>query len=286
MAIAIAICMTISTVIFLPTLQQKVRRVMVLDSENQGVLVETFKGALTFKTTAAAPQLWEELQVRFGSFARQTYRTTQIGIFNHTFSKLVSSINSVALLWYGSTLVFSDRLSIGQLLAFNGMTANFLGLFSTGIQFVDEWTRVRTAIARLTEVTDHTLESKIEQKKPVVRLNSNTDIVCDRIGFSYPGRVELLNDFSLIIPGGRATALIGKSGCGKSTLSKLIAHLYPTQSGNISIGLYNLADIDLDCWRQQVILIPQEAHFWSRSIIENFTLGYPQIDFSADCNRL
>ena len=142
---------------------------MVLDSENQGVLVETFKGALTFKTTAAAPQLWEELQVRFGSFARQTYRTAQIGIVNYTFSKLVSSIGSVALLWYGSTLVFSDRLSIGQLLAFNSMTANFLGLFSTGIQFVDEWTRVRTAIARLTEVTDHTPESKIDLNKPVVR---------------------------------------------------------------------------------------------------------------------
>lgn len=278
-AIAIAICMTISTVIFLPTLQQKVRRVMVLDSENQGVLVETFKGALTFKTTAAAPQLWEELQVRFGSFARQTYRTAQIGIVNYTFSKLVSSIGSVALLWYGSTLVFSDRLSIGQLLAFNSMTANFLGLFSTGIQFVDEWTRVRTAIARLTEVTDHTPESKIDLNKPVVRLSSNADILCENISFSYPGRVELLEDFSLQIPGGRVTALVGKSGCGKSTLSKLIANLYPTQSGNISIGLYNLSDIDLDCWRQQVILIPQEAHFWSRSILENFSLGYPQITF-------
>ncbi|MGF1590101.1 MAG: peptidase domain-containing ABC transporter [Pleurocapsa sp.] len=278
-AIAIAVCMTISTVIFLPTLQQKVRRVMVLDSENQGVLVETFKGALTFKTTAAAPQLWSELQVRFGSFANQTYRTAQIGIFNYTFSKLVSSIGSVTLLWYGSTLVFSDRLSIGQLLAFNSMTANFLGLISTTIQFVDEWTRVKTATQRLTEVIDHTPESNLEKNKPVVQLAGNADIVCENIGFSYPGRVELLQDFSLNIPGGKVTALAGKSGCGKSTLSKLIANLYSTQSGNLSIGLYNQSDIDLDCWRQQVVLIPQEAHFWSRSIIENFTLGYPLITF-------
>ncbi|BDI17882.1 hypothetical protein ANSO36C_36840 [Nostoc cf. commune SO-36] len=29
---------------------------MVLEAENQGVLVESFKGALTLKTTAAAPQ--------------------------------------------------------------------------------------------------------------------------------------------------------------------------------------------------------------------------------------
>ena len=278
-AVAIAIFMTISTIIFLPTLQQKIRRIMVLDSENQGVLVETFKGALTVKTTAAAPQLWDELQVRFGSFANQTYRTAQIGILNYTFSDLVSSIGSVTLLWYGSTLVFSDRLSIGQLLAFNSMTANFLALISTVINFVDEWTRVRTATARITEVIEHTPETQTESSKPVVKLGSNVDIVCQRISFSYPGRVELLQDFSLNIPGGIVTALIGKSGCGKSSLTKLIANLYPTQAGNISIGLYNQSDIDLDCWRQQVILIPQEAHFWSRSIIENFTLGYPQITF-------
>ena len=278
-AIAIAIFMTISTIIFLPTLRQKVRRVMVLDSENQGMLVETFKGALTFKTTAAAPQLWSELQVRFGSFARQTYRTNQIGIFNHTFSELVSNVGSIALLWYGSTLVFSNQLSIGQLLAFNSMTANFLGLISTSIQFVDEWTRVKTATERITEVIDHTPESKVEKNKPVVKLAGDVDIICENIGFNYPGRVELLQDFSLNIPGGQITALIGKSGCGKSTLTKLITNLYSTSSGNISIGLYNQSDIDLDCWRQQVILIPQEAHFWSRSIIENFTLGNPQITF-------
>ena len=278
-AIAIGVFMTASTVVFLPTLQQKVRRVMVLDSENQGVLVETFKGALTFKTTAAAPQLWEELQLRFGSFANQTYRTSQIGIYNATFSKLISSIGSVTLLWYGSTLVFSDRLSIGQLLAFNSMTANFLGLISTSIQFVDEWTRVKTAIDRVTEVIDHTPEAAIDSSKPIVRLAGNADIVCENVGFSYPGRVELLDNFSLTIPGGRVTALVGKSGCGKSTLSKLIANLYATHTGNISLGLYNQADIDLDCWRQQVVLIPQDAHFWSRSIIENFTLGNPQITF-------
>jgi ATP-binding cassette, subfamily C, bacterial len=280
-AIAVAVCMTISTVIFLPTLQQKVRRVMVLDSENQGVLVETFKGALTLKTTAAAPQLWSELQVRFGSFANQTYRTAQIGIFNYTFSKLVSSIGSVALLWYGSTLVFSDRLSIGQLLAFNSMTANFLGLISTSIQFVDEWTRVKTATSRIAEVIDHTPESNSDSNKPLVKLAGNVDIVCENVSFSYPGRVELLQNFSLTIPGGRVIALVGKSGCGKSTLSKLIANLYSTESGNVGIGLYNQSDIDLDCWRQQVILIPQDAHFWSRSIIENFTLGSPQITFEA-----
>ena len=278
-AIAVGITMTISTVVFLPTLKQKVRRVMVLDAENQGVLVETFKGAITFKTTAAAPQLWEEIQMRFGSFANQTYRTTQIGILNTTFSKLVSNLGNIAILWYGSTLVFGDRLSIGQLLAFNSMTANFWGLISFVIEFVDDWTRVRTATQRINEVIDHTSEGIAEENRPRVKIAANADIACEQLCFSYPGRVELLDNFSLRIPGGKVTALVGKSGCGKSTLAKLIANLHDIESGNISIGLYNLSDIALDCWRQQIVLVPQDAHFWSRSIVENFTLGYPQITF-------
>ena len=110
--------MTLSTVVFLPTLQQKTRSVMVLEAENQGVLVETFKGALTLKTTTAAPQFWEEFQSRFGRLANLTYRTIQIGIINNTFSRVVSDIGSAALLWIGSSLVISKELSIGQLLAF------------------------------------------------------------------------------------------------------------------------------------------------------------------------
>jgi len=74
-------------------------------------------------------------------------------------------------------------------------------------------------------------------------------------------------------------ALIGKSGCGKSTLAKLIAGLYTIQSGNIRIGLYNQQDLSLESLRQQVILVPQEPHFWSRSIVENFRLGAPHVSF-------
>ena len=83
----------------------------------------------------------------------------------------------------------------------------------------------------------------------------------------------------MTLPGGKAIAIIGKSGCGKSTLSKLISGLYQPQSGNIRFGLYNLQDLSLECLREQVVIVPQEPHFWSRSILENFQLGDPYIPF-------
>jgi ATP-binding cassette subfamily C protein len=278
-AVGIAALMTLSTVIFLPTLQQKTRALLVLEAENQGVLVETFKGALTLKTTAAAPQFWEELQSRFGRLANFTFRTIQIGIINSAFSGLVSSIGSVVLLWFGSSLVISKELSIGQLLAFNSMNGNFVGFIGAVIELINELIQVKTAVARLTEVIDSSPEDRGDTQKPFAKIPGDADIICTNLNFHHTGRVDLLADFSLTIPGGKVTALIGKSGCGKSTLAKLIAGLYALQSGNIRIGIYNLQDLSLDCLRQQVILVPQEPHFWSRSIVENFRLGTPHVTF-------
>ena len=125
----------------------------------------------------------------------------------------------------------------------------------------------------------HPPEIKDEKQKPWVDISDTSDIVCSKIEFHYPGRTDVVQDFSLTIPGGQVVALIGKSGCGKSTVAKLIAGLYTPQSGNIRIGRYNIQDISLDCLRQQAILVPQEPHFWSRSIIENFRLGMPHVRF-------
>jgi ATP-binding cassette subfamily C protein len=278
-AIVIAILMTLSTAIFLPVLQRRIRGVLVLEAENQGVLVETFKGALTLKTTTAAPQFWEEFQTRFGRLANLTFRTIQIGVINNSFSNVVAGVGSITLIWFGSTFVIRQELSIGQLIAFNAMNANFLAFISLVVGFVDEFARVKAATYRLTEVIDSKPETENDAKKPFVVIPDRADIFCDRVNFNHPGRVDLLEDFSLQIPGGQVIALIGKSGCGKSTLAKLIARLYQPQSGNIRLEIYNVDDISLDCLRQQVVLVPQEAHFWSRSIVENFHLGNPHITF-------
>ncbi|MBS9392817.1 MAG: peptidase domain-containing ABC transporter [Dolichospermum sp. LBC05a] len=280
-ALVISVVMTTSTFIFQPTLQQKTNELLITEAETQGVLVETFKGALTLKTTASRRQFWDELQNRFNRLARLTFQTMQIGIINNTFSGFVSGIGGVVLLWFGGYLVINpaENISVGQLLAFNSMNGNFISLISTVINFVDEFTRAKTATRRLTEVIDATPEEEDNSKKPFVEISSNADIICTNLTFHYPGRIDLLEDFSLTIPGGKNIALIGKSGCGKSTLAKLISSLYQLQSGNIQIGIYNLQDLSLECLRQQIVLVPQDAHFWNRSIVDNFRLGAPYVSF-------
>jgi ATP-binding cassette, subfamily C, bacterial len=277
--ITIAGVMALTNLPFLPVLRQKTRQLLVLAAENQGVLVETFKGAQVVKTTNAAPQFWDEFQSRFGRLANVTYSTIQISIINGTFSQFVGGIGGVILLGLGSTLVISKEFSIGQLLAFNVLQGNVLVFLGTILGLTDEYFRAQTAVNRLVEVIDATPETLGDTQKPFGIVPGDADICCSNINFHHAGRIDLLNDFSLTLPGGKAIALIGKSGCGKSTLAKLIAGLYQPQSGNIRIGFYNTQDLSLECLRQQIVYVPQEPHFWSRSILENFRLGSPYISF-------
>ncbi len=278
-AVFMAVVMTLSTIALLPILQQKTRNLFALEAETQGVLVETFKGAMTLKTTSSAPQFWEEYQGRFGKLANLSFRTTQIGIVNDVFSGLVSNIGNIFLLWFGSNLVIAEQLSIGQLLAFIAMNQYVSTLVSTLVGLMDELAKVQTATRRLSEVIDYPPETDEKHKKPEAKIKDNADIICSNISFHYAGRIDLLENFSVRFPGGKSIALIGESGCGKSTIAKLIAGLYPVQSGNVQIGIYNLQDLDINSLRKQVVLVPQDAHFWSRSIIENFYLAAPGLTF-------
>ena len=274
--------MLLSTTIAFPNLKKKTQFLMIAEAENQGFLVENFKGAMTLKTINGTTSVWENLQRRFGNLAYLKFRRNQISILNGTFSRFVSAISVIVLLWFGSSLVIDRQLTIGQLLAFNTMN-NYIGQFLVSIvSFANEFTTVRVAVRRVTEVIDASPET--DGEKAWVKFNDGGNIVCQNLNFSYPGRSNLLNDLSLIIPGGKVTAIIGESGCGKSTLIKLISGLYTVTSGNIRYGVFNQADIAKTCLRQQLILVPQDTHFWNQSIIENFRLAAPQISFAEIVN--
>lgn len=273
------VVLTLINLLFVPALRQKTRSQIVLGTENQGFLVETFRGVQVLKTTQATPQAWQEYQTQFVRLARLNWGTLKLELYSGTVTEILSTLTNIGLLWLGSYLVIDQSLSIGQLLAYSGMSGNFLGFLGAVVGLVDEVITAQVVIQRLTEVIDATPENQNDQKKPWVEIAANLDIQCSHLSFHHAGRVDLLQDFSLTFPGGQVTALIGHSGCGKSTVAKLLAGLYIPQSGNIRYGVYNQQDLALDCLRQQVVLVPQEAHFWSRSIIANFHFSYPHLAF-------
>lgn len=265
--------------LFIPAIRRKTRKLIVESAENQGYLVEVFRGAQVLKTTEATPQAWDEYQSNFGKLANLRWSTMQLGLFSSATTGLLSSATTLALLWYGSSFVIGGQLTIGQLLAFNGFSGNVLAFLGALTGFVEEYITAQVVFRRLSEVLDGTVEDPRAAEKPRVGIPPGGEIVCDGLRFHHAGRAELLENFSLTFPGGRCTALIGESGCGKSTLVKLIAGLYSPQGGTIRYGPYGLRDIALECLRQQVALIPQEAQFFNRSIVDNFKFAYPEVNF-------
>jgi ATP-binding cassette subfamily C protein len=202
-------------------------------------------------------------------------------VVTQVLSLLTADLGTLAILGLGSLLVIDQQLSIGQLIAFNKMNLNLVLFTSRGVMFTYELIRVQAIMQRLAEVLEATPETDQDGAKPWVSLSAQGDMVCTNLSFHYPGRQEVLQNLAMTIPGGQVTAIVGASGCGKSTLAKLLASLYRPQGGQLRLGNFNQGDLALECWRQQVVLVPQEAHFWTRTILQNFRLSHPQASFEA-----
>jgi ATP-binding cassette subfamily B protein len=264
---------------FLPAIQDKTKQLLVRSADNQGFLVEVFRAANVLKTTDATEQAWQEYQRNFGRLANLQWSTLKLGLGESTTTGLLGSLSTIALLWFGSSFVISRELSIGQLLAFNGMGVNVLGFLAGLSAISEEVITAQVVIRRLAEVLEREVEDPHSADKHPVAISPSDDIVCEGLRYHHPGRLPLLEDFNLHIPGGITTALIGESGCGKSSLSKLIAGLYPLQHGSIHYGPYSSRDLCLDSLRRQVVLIPQDSEFFNRSIYDNFSFAHPGINF-------
>jgi ABC-type bacteriocin/lantibiotic exporter with double-glycine peptidase domain len=263
----------------LPALQRRTRALTVQSAENQGFLVEVFRGSTLLRTTAAHQQAWQEFQRNFGRLAHLAWDALLLELRAGTLTTLLASLTTIGVLWYGSTFVLSGRMTIGQLLAFHGMSANVLVFLGALGGATENLLRSRIVISRLSDVLQEEPEDADGRHRHTVAIAPAEPIRCDGVSFHHPGRRRLLHDLTLELPGGQVTALVGPSGCGKSTLVRLLAGLYPLEAGSIRFGAFDGADIAIDSLRRQVVLLPQEAVFLSRSIFDNFVFAHPGVTF-------
>jgi thiol reductant ABC exporter CydD subunit len=105
---------------------------------------------------------------------------------------------------------------------------------------------------------------------------SATELVVDRIRFTYPGRERpAIDGLTLEVQPGQVLAITGPSGCGKSTLLAILLGFVRPDSGTVAIGDVALDRLDPSAWRRQVAWVPQRPHLFAATIEDNIRLGHP-----------
>ena len=178
---------------------------------------------------------------------------------------------------YGMYMVQNGQITAGDLIAFVTYTAIIGGSIASLGNFYTELVGAVGATERVREILKSPTEAeeRVRGNTHAGRLRGN--ISFDNIHFSYPTRadVEVLKGVSLEIPAGQKVALVGQSGAGKSTIMQLLLQFHFPTSGGIVVDGKDIYDYDLESYRSNFAIVPQEVILFGGSIRENILYGKP-----------
>lgn len=175
-------------------------------------------------------------------------------------------------LLYGSNLVINGKISIGNLIAFNGYLAMLEGpvmwipwLFGRAKKFKVSFDRL-DKMFKLSEEEIDNFEKSNEDKL-------NGDIEIKNLTYNYPGYIEtVLENINIDIKKGESLGIIGVVGSGKTTLMNLLLKLYDVERGKIFIDGKDINDIPVKTIRDNICYITQDNFLFSATLKENINL--------------
>ncbi|MBR0897672.1 NHLP family bacteriocin export ABC transporter peptidase/permease/ATPase subunit [Bradyrhizobium tropiciagri] len=193
---------------------------------------------------------------------------------------LLSGLMIAAILGLGGLRVIEGSLTLGSLVAFQSLAANFSEPFENLVNYFGGLQTIKGALERLEDIRNYPL-----RRKPLGN-------VVDNIPPKLAGRVELRNisfgysvleppllaDLSLAIPAGSRVALVGVSGSGKSTLGKLICGLYEPWAGEVLFDQWKLTDIPPQEFANSVSYVDQDIFLFEGTARDNLTLWDSTVD--------
>ncbi|MGQ7279241.1 ABC transporter ATP-binding protein [Brevibacillus thermoruber] len=177
-------------------------------------------------------------------------------------------------LGYGTYLVFTSAISLGDLVAFN----LYLGLLIWPM-FAFGWLmnilqRGSASHKRLLELFDEQPDVA-DPPQPVTRLTSST-VEARSFTFRYPGaETSALRDVNFLLKEGETLGIVGRTGSGKSTLCRALLHQYPVERESLFVGGVPVERISLSALREKIAYVPQEHLLFSRTIAANAAFGRP-----------
>lgn len=196
-------------------------------------------------------------------------------IFMHPVTTLFMNLTIIAVVWFGSKMVLSGTMPVGDLSAFvNYVTQILFSLMMITVLLVTS-SRALASAKRIREVLDEKVDiNDLASKNKDARI-TNGNIVFKNVSFRYykNSADKVLNDIDLEIKGGSTVGIIGSTGCGKTTLVSMIPRLYDVDQGEVLIDEINVKDYSLYNLREDVGMVLQNNTLFSGTIEDNLKWG-------------
>jgi subfamily B ATP-binding cassette protein HlyB/CyaB len=258
------------TPIFRERLNERFKR----GAENQAFLVETVSGVETVKSMALEPVMQARWEEQIAAYVRSAFAVIGVGNLATQTTTLINKITVVLILFLGAGLVIHNKLTVGELVAFNMISSQLSAPVLRLAQLWQDFQQVRISIDRLGDILNTTPEpgQTGQASLPPIR----GEIQFDNISFRYRLDAQpVLREISLQVPAGQVVGIVGSSGSGKSTLAKLIQRLYVPETGRIMVDGADLSLVDPAWLRRQIGVVLQENVLFNRTVRENIALADP-----------
>lgn len=246
--------------------------VMQANSMVSSAIIEDINGIETIKSLTSEETRYHNIDSEFVDYLDKSFTLSRYEAIQTSLKQGAQLILNVAILWYGSHLVMTGKISVGQLITYNTLLSYFTNPMENIINLQTKLQSAKVANNRLNEV--YLVSSEFDNKEVFNNKDFlKGDLVFDDVSYKYGFGRDTLSHINLSITEGEKVSLVGVSGSGKTTLAKMMVNFYSPNRGNITLGSYDYKTIDKKILRQHINYLPQQSYVFSGSILENLTLG-------------
>ena len=257
-----------------PELRARLENKFQMGAKSNSYLVEAVTGIQTVKSLSIEGSMFKKWEEKLGQYLKSSFNLAIMGNFTGSLCSMFQKLMTISILYIGVLLVIENKLTIGQLIAFQ----MFAGQFSAPmLRLVNLWNEFQQTLLAVDRIGD-ILNSPIEiQSQNAITLNDvKGDIKIDNLSFRYNVEAPMvLNRLNLDIKSGMKIGFVGRSGSGKSTLTKLIQRLYYPTEGTIYIDGIDIRNINPIWLRTNIGVVLQENYLFSGTIKDNIALPRP-----------
>lgn len=163
-------------------------------------------------------------------------------------------------------------ITIGLVIVFN---SNFTTIVNDMVKLLENMENITVGYESLISLNEILcIESEEERNLAKMPSNISGKIEYKDLVFAYPdSEKNIFDGLNLEIPAGKSVAFIGESGCGKSTLLNLTIGLLKPKSGKILVDGYDLNEVQMESFRRNIAVVPQNSLMFSGTLWDNLVFG-------------